>query len=291
MIWDRLKRNGPYQPFTFRGVAAFADASARRVVVFQVSFALLAAASVVWFVNTAWAPVVARAILELPPQGEINAGELLLPDSSPRLLADSRLLSFAIDPQHSGLVRVPSHIQVEFGARDVRVSSLFGYANVPYSREHVVAFNRPGLEPWWGAWRPPLLWILFGATAAGLMVTWWMLATFYSLPLWVAGVFQDRRLTLRGAWKLAATALMPGCVVMIGGIVAYGAGMLGMIELLVLQGVHWIVGWIFCAGGIAKRPRSGDVANNPFETEAASSPAKTLKPENPFSDGSGSTNV
>ena len=60
-----------WQPFTPRGIAAFAHATFGRLFLLQVVFALLAAGAVIWFLRTAWCPPVREAIRNLPASGAI----------------------------------------------------------------------------------------------------------------------------------------------------------------------------------------------------------------------------
>ena len=76
-----------WQPLTRRGVAAFARATMRRLLLVQFLFAVLSAGCVVWFLCTAWLPVVAEAIRQLPPGAEFRSGVLRWGASSPLPLA------------------------------------------------------------------------------------------------------------------------------------------------------------------------------------------------------------
>ncbi|HYG22769.1 MAG TPA: hypothetical protein VEH04_08310 [Verrucomicrobiae bacterium] len=250
----------------------------------QFVVALMAAWAVVWFVNSAWCPIVSRAIDRLPETGQIRGGILHSPETEPRFLAESRMLAFSLDLLHTGLARVPAHVQVEFGRRDVHFRSLLGTAFLHYRNDYTIEFNRTALEPWWGAWRPPLLWILFGSVLFGLIATWWMLALAYSIPLWIAALLRDRRMGWASSWKLASASFIPGALMMIVGIFAYGFGVISLVEFLVLQVIHWIVGWAYCIGGLLARPPASDVVANPFDIQKKGvSVERDAKPKNPFS--------
>ena len=70
-------------------------------------------------------------------------------------------------------------------------------------------------------------------TAGGLLVSWWILATIYFLPVWLLGFFANRDLNFRQSWRLAGAALLPGALLLAAGIVLYdfGAVDLGAIRL------------------------------------------------------------
>ena len=286
MIRDWLKLNSAWQPFTFGGVAAFARTSLTRLLLFQLVFALTTAGTVVWFLNRAWRPAVERAIDQLPDSGEIRGGQLTWTDASPKLLSENSFLAFNVDLNHGGTIRVPAHIQVEFGARDVRIFSLFGFWQRDYATDGwIVDFNKPRLEPWWGAWRVPMLWIVFGATSIGLLIAWWVLATLYFFPTWLIAFFSKRQLSVGGSWKIAGAALLPAGLLMTAGIFFYGVGAIGLIELLGIHGVHWLMGITFWIGATQKLPRTecGEPGTNPFDPKPSGEvSAKPSKPKNPF---------
>ena len=211
---DKPKKPFAWEPLTPPGVAAFAGAPWGRLGFVQLIVALLAATTVVWFLKTAWFPVLTRAVRELPVQGEIRDGKLSVPGDAPQLLAESRFLAFVVDLQHEGQVRSPAHVQAEFGRQDIYFFSLLGYQQLSYPPGQSFVFNRLELEPKWGAWQPPLLWITFGLVVAGLMLIWTVLATIYCVPVWLAGFFANRHLSFGASWKLAGAALMPGALLL-----------------------------------------------------------------------------
>ena len=91
-----------WEPFTPRGVAAFARASLERLLVVQPIIALLAAAAVVWVLSSGFFPTVDAAIQNLPPTGEISRGKLNLSvqsDRPPQILAEGHFLAITLDVQ------------------------------------------------------------------------------------------------------------------------------------------------------------------------------------------------
>ena len=260
-------KSNAWQPLTPRGVAAFARAPLRRLLLVQFLFALLAAIAVVWFLRTAWFPTVRQAIENLPAQGEIKSGKLKWPADSPQLLADGHFVAFDVDTNHSGLLRSPAQIQVELGQDDIFFYSLAGYREWPYPAEWNFGFNRAALQPWWGAWEPPIQWLAFAGTLGWCLVSWWLLATIYFLPVWLSGYFANRDLTFRQSWKLAGAALMPGAVVMILGIVFYGFAVLDLVQLAAAVVAHFLAGWVYLVWSVCLSPKLS---------------AKATSPENPF---------
>jgi hypothetical protein len=256
-----------WQPLTPRGVAAFAHATFGRLLAVQFIVALLAAATVVWFLHTAWFPTVSQAVNRLPVTGAIRDGRLDWHGESPATLAESRFLAFTVDLKHEGTARLPAHVQVEFGEADYQVFSLLGFVGRKYHRDWSVPFNREDLLPWWGAWRPALLGIAAGSVAMGLMTVWAILAAIYALPIWLLGFFANRDLTLCGSWRLSGAALMPGALLCIAAIFVYGCGGFGLIELALAVALHFVIGWFYLIAGLVRLPPHPDtlrVKENPF---------------------------
>ncbi|HZQ47670.1 MAG TPA: hypothetical protein VFC07_11700, partial [Verrucomicrobiae bacterium] len=91
-----------WEPLTPRGVAAFAWASTGRLLLVQGIVALVAALTVVWFLEQVWFPVVRQAIHRLPAEGEIGGEQLHWSGEAPVLLAQNRCLGLGVDLNHSG---------------------------------------------------------------------------------------------------------------------------------------------------------------------------------------------
>ena len=260
---------GAWEPLTPRGVAAFARATSARLWLVQFLVALFVAATVVWFLHDAWFPTVREAITHLPDEGEIRAGKLDWHGDSPRLLAEGTFLAFSVDLAHSGEIRSPAHVQVELGKGEFYVHSLLGYLEVKYPAQRIVAINREELGPWWGAWQPPLLGLAALGVVAWLMITWFVLATVYALPVWVLVFFANRDLKLMACWRLAGAALMPGALLMAAGVLCYDFGVVDLVGLGFITAGHFVLGWIYLFIGPLFLSRNSSAANpraNPFTT-------------------------
>jgi hypothetical protein len=255
-----------WQPLTMRGVAAFADASLRRLVLVQLIVALVAAGSVVWFLHQAWFPTIGEAIRQLPPQGVLRSGRLDWQGPTPSRLAEGRFLALVVDLDHSGEARSPAPVQVEFGRSNCEVFSLFGCMQGAYPPGWAVAFNRTELGPWWGAWAPATLAIVAVLVVGGLMLSWAGLATVYFLPAWLVGFFANRTLSLCGSWRLAGAALMPGALLLSAATVLYGWGALDLVLLATAAAAHLVVGWIYLIVSplCLPRCRAEEAKENPF---------------------------
>ena len=249
-----------WQPFTPRGVAAFARASWRRLLLVQFVCALVAAAAVIGFLQQSWFPVIEQAINQLPSEGEIRAQRLNWRGDSPVSLAENRFLAITVDLNHTGGVRSPAHVQFEFGHADVKILSLLGSVETRYPPAWRIAFSRAELVPWWGAWGPPILAIAAGCVLLWLMLSWALLASLYSVPAWLIGFFGNRELSLRGSWLLAGAALMPGAIFFTLAILLYNFGALDLVRLAVAAGSHIIVGWVYVVAGVISSSRQQGIA-------------------------------
>ena len=256
-----------WEPLTPRGVAAFAGASLGRLLFVQLLVAMLAAASVAWFLETGWFPIVRKAIHELPAEGSIANGELSWSGETPQQLAQNRFLGLAVDLYHSGQLGREAHLQIEFGGNDLRVYSLLDYKIIEYPPSWNGAFNRTALEPWWGAWQP---WLLVGTVAlvvAGLMVSWTFFAILYCAPVRLISFLENRDLNWGQSWRLAAAANMPGALFLTAGIIAYSLGWMDLIRLGAIFALHFVVAWVYLFVGPYFCPRNAagkKLRDNPF---------------------------
>jgi hypothetical protein len=258
---------GAWQPLTPGGVAAFAQAPLGRLWLVQLLVALVAALGVGWFLLAAWFPVVRQAIGQLPEAGEIRQQQLQLARVPERVLAQSRHLAVVVDPAGQSAEGTGADLRVRFKNRSVEWCSLLGCLELAYPRRYVIQFNQPELQPWWEAWQPFLL----GASALGVVVLlfllWGAVALLYGPAACLAARLARRALTLGGSVKLAGAALLPGALLLTLGIVLYGEGVLDLIRLAVVAGLHVALGWVYLVAAVASLPAAG---------------VKPLQQENPF---------
>jgi hypothetical protein len=271
-----------WQPLTPRGVAAFARASLGPLLVVQFLVASIFAAAVLWFLVTCWFPVIRQSIEVLPETGQIRSGVLEWPENSPVRLAESHFLAIIVDVSRTGLARSTAQLSAEFNRSGWRIFSFFGFIELPYPSSGTLPFNRQELLPWWGAWNPVVLAAVAAAVISGLMLTWWLLASLYCLPVWVIGFFVDRDLDLKSSWRLAGAALLPGALFMAGCIPLYGLAYLDLFRLGLGWAVHLAISWIYLVWGTLCVPPAaieGAVISNPFMPALSSSaPAAEEKP-------------
>lgn len=254
-------------PLTRAGVARFAHASWRRLLLVQCIVALLTGVVLVLFLRLAWYPVIDRAIHTLPAQGQIRASHLEYRGENSMVLAENAFLSIGIDLHHSGAARTASHIQIEFGQDNIRLFSFLGFVEVPYPRYWQIAFNRSELEPWWGAWGPPFLFLAVCAAVSWLLIIWSILAVLYAGPAWLIGFFANRDLNLKSSWRLASASLLPGALFFTTAFFFYAIGAIGLIRLGMAWAAHFLVSWIYLIISVPAVPRLRGVTptkTNPF---------------------------
>lgn len=256
-----------WEPLTPLGVAAFARAPLRRLLLVQFIVALLVGTTVAWLLRDVYCPTIGAAIAQLPATGEIRSGKLDWRGASPQLLAEGKFLAFSVDLDHTGAIRSPAQVQLEFGKTNLLLHSLLGYAEMNYPQGWIIAANRTELSPLWGAWRPWLLLASVAGVAVALLVGWWVLATIYCAPVWLMGFFANRDLGWRASWRLAGAALLPGAFVMILGLSFYDLGALDLVRLAFVFVAHLVVGWIYLGVGLFFVPRIASLTQptaNPF---------------------------
>ena len=256
-----------WEPLTPRGVAAFAHSKFSHLLLVQFIIALLAAISVVWFLDGGCFPTISTAIQNLPDAGKISAGKLDWHGDSPKMLAEGKFLAFDVDLKHSGQINSTADLQIEFGKESVRVFSLLGYSEFFYPPDRFAPFNRTELEPLWGAWAAEILFIAAAATIVALLLSWWILATIYFLPVWLLGFFANRDLNFRASWKFSGAALIPGALLMAAGIFLYGFGALDLVQLGFIFSAHFVLGWIYLFVSLLFLPRISEAKPkaNPFK--------------------------
>ncbi|HWN96217.1 MAG TPA: hypothetical protein VNT99_14370, partial [Methylomirabilota bacterium] len=201
-----------WQPFTPRGVAAFANATATRVVLAQLGVAMLVAVVMMWCLSVAWFPVIAEAIEHLPQTGTIRRGELNFSGDARTTLAANARLAVVVDTVRSNSAGHAADIQVTFEKNRVAVCGALGCWWKPYDPVYAISFNRPDLKPLWGAWRTPILVLVALGSIAALYVMWWSVALLYVPIIKFIAFFTDRVVTWRGAWRQGAASLLPGAL-------------------------------------------------------------------------------
>ena len=274
-----------WQPFTPRGVAAFAGATLTRLVLVQLIVAAVVVLALLWFLRVAWFPVVTEAIQHLPQAGVIRHGELFYTGESPERLAGNSRLGVTVDLAGTRGAGQVAELELTFEKNRVLVRGPLGDWWQPYDRDYIISFNRPELEPAWGAWRWPVIAGVVIGTVVSLFLSWWTVALLYLPLVKTLAFFADRRVTWRGAYRLSAAALLPGACLVAAGLVLYGFGAIDLFRLGLLYLLHVLAGLAFVITSpffIPKLSRA-TIGKNPFGGSTESKPETTAPPPpNPF---------
>ena len=274
-----------WQPFTFRGVAAFSLATATRVYLVQFVVLIVAVACLLEALELTWWPAVHTAIRNLPEAGRVQRGVLDWPGEPLTVLTDSPALAIlidAVDRRDSGQI---ADVQIEFGKKEFRVRTFAGVATVEYEPVWDFPLNRVELVPWWGAWKPPIVAVTALLAALAIAASWVLLATLYMIPLRLLAWLAKRHVTLGGCWRIAAIALLPGALLFSLGLLAYGFFRLGILVLVGIHLVHLVIGWAYAIAAIfrldTKAMVAAAAAANPFVPTAPAPPAPKKSPPPP----------
>ena len=266
-----------WQPFTFRGVAAFAVASYQRLFWIQTFLAALCAAAIVWALHHAWVPGIRSAVRNLPNEAPSRAGKLIYPPSAPALLAESRHLAILLKPEGT---TAASDVRIELQPEGVRVCSLMGCWFRPYPKNRTIHFTRPEAIPWWDAWQPIVLGIVAIGSGLFFLAVWTVLATTMFLFVRLYAYFADRQATIGGSWKMSAAAFLPGSLALIAALVLYALGIVDLIRFLLAVPGHLLIALVYLAFAPLKVDRIPAVpppSLNPFTATTGPDTSSTPK--------------
>jgi hypothetical protein len=256
-----------WQPFTFRGVAALATGSPRRLLKVQLLCALWVAGSLGWFLGTAWWPVIDDAAERLPDRAVIQHRTLVWDGPLPVRLGENAYLSITVDLDGNPARTSTSDLQLELVRDGARFHSLFGHVTVPYPRGYRVMLDRMEFRAWWGAWRWPLLIVIGGTAFLALLAAWYLVAATYAAWVRFFSFFADRLGTPSVCWRLAAAAQAPSAVLMGAAVFLYGLHRLSLVGLLFAIVVQLVVGWVYLVLSpfwLPRRPGTATRSFNPF---------------------------
>lgn len=265
IVVTETKKPAAWQPFTPRGVAAFAQVPGSRVLFLKTAVALLVAVVAGWFLHTSYSPSISEAITHLPDAAAIQYGQLT--NISSGVLTQKKFLSIVVETKETGRSGQTADLQIELRKKYFQICSLFGCGLFNYPAENLV-IGRSTSEPWWGA-RKPVILVLCGAlTFAGVWLSWFLLALVYAPIAKLIAYFNDRELSWRGSWRLASAAQMTGALLMSLAILLYGLQAFDLIRFIFFFSAHFVVAWVYlCAAPFFLPPVSekDPAAKNPFE--------------------------
>ncbi len=256
-----------WQPFTPKGVAAFAQSPPSRWITLQLVVAFIAAAVVIWFLNANYSPAILEAIHNSPDSAAIQGGQLT--NLASGILTQKKFFAVVVDLESTGQSGQTSDLQLELRPKHFQICSIAGCVIFDYPRTKI-PLGRAAAEPWWGARQPVILAICGALAAAGLLLAWMLLSLIYAPIAKLIAYFTDRELSWRGSWRLSSAAQMFAGLLMCLAILFYGLQAFDLIRFLFFFGAHFFVSWIYLISAPFFLPRvSTAVATeqNPFETD------------------------
>ncbi|MEO7300876.1 MAG: hypothetical protein ABI042_20105 [Verrucomicrobiota bacterium] len=231
-----------WQPFTPRGVAAFATAPSWRAVILKIIVALVASFTVVWFCRANYFPSIYEAIKNLP-DGAALQNKILVHFPS-GALTQRKFLSVIVDSAETGAIGQTADVQVELRKTYFQICSIFGCGLFEYPEKNI-ALNRSSVEAWWGARQPVILVLIASVAGFTIWMTWIFLGLIYAPVAKLIAYFNDRELSWSGSWRLASAVQMPGAILMCLTILFYGLQTFDLIRFLFFFTIHFFVAWIY----------------------------------------------
>jgi hypothetical protein len=256
-----------WQPLTFGGVAALAEARIGRLLAVELAVAIMIAVCAMWFLHRNYCPIILQAIQKMPETARVAQGKLQgVPET---VMAESKFLAIAAMPQSGSQIGQDADLQLELRQNDLCTGSIFAPdwgLDFPYKSGIVISLARSNLEPWWSAWQPVLLAAAGGAVVLILVLSWAVLASIYMMAAKFIAWFADRYLTWGGAWRLATASLLPGGLLLTGALILYGWAVIDLVGLSFFFAIHFILGWVYLVGGSLKVTRlfPANLNRNPF---------------------------
>jgi hypothetical protein len=275
-----------WQPFTPRGVAAFAHASGSRLFVVQLIVATIVALTCLWFVAQQWVPVVTESIGELTGESVIRNGRWTTTNSQALRLAGNRHLEIILDPRAIGGVSGASDISMVVTVPGLQFCGVLGCVDWPYETGETIRVSRHELGPAWEAWRPPVEALLVIGIVLVLLIGWWLLAILAAPFVKLIALFADRKLTWSESYRLGNAAFLPGAFIIVAGIVFYDFGIIDPLRLALFYALHLVCNIVFIATSPFFLPKivAPTAGKNPFSTtrEEPSKGENKNREDNPF---------
>lgn len=249
-------------PWTFKGVAGFAQRPLKRLLVMEFIVAGIVAACAMVFVSLAWLPALDQAVRKLPTGGMITQSRLHWTGMLPQQLTQSRFLGIVVVQRGHLEVGQTADVQIELGPARWKVRSLLGYQDFAYPAGWQIALNRQEVEPWWGARRPFAVALVGVGTWLLMPLLWAFIAALYVPAVWLLAWFGNRDLSLWSGWKLASAALMPGALLMSVVLLLYAFQRLPLAVVLGAMGVHLALGWVYLLVAPFRLPKESKKRND-----------------------------
>lgn len=271
-------------PLSFGGVASVASRTAWCLLAWQITVALLVGTAVAWSFDLTWGRAFEHAVKSLPDQAAIRDGRLDWPSSERSILHQGPFLGLVVDPRGLRESSLASDVTLSIEPDGVSFRSLLGWASLPYPQHLRVPLSRLEMAGTLSAWETPAFLAIAGATAGGLLLSWWLLAFAYGAILWGCAGILGRKPGFGTVWRTAGAALLAPALLMTAALLLYATRNLTFVGFLLALPLHLIAGWLYCAGGLTSLPVPGPASANPFGDDPPRpvAPVATAVDSNPF---------
>ena len=273
-------------PFTFHGVASFAQTGWGRLFAWQFIVAITIGGSVLLVLVQHWVPVVDRAIEEhMPAETGLKEGRLIWADNQPKVFAHNSYLCLAVDPGGTGDHGQIADVQIELRRSSWVFRSMLGYSEFEYTKQDL-PLTQNQFGPWWGSRRPFLL--LGSGVVFGLLfwLGWLGLGLVGIGPAKIIAYYSDHESGFGKLWRMSSAALLPTGVLMTMGFLCYSMRLLPMVGLLILFPLHLILGGVYLFFSTFLLPKVVMNSANPFDenppTNTEDEKLDGTDPANPF---------
>jgi hypothetical protein len=182
------------------------------------------------------------------------------------VLAENPFLSISVELDPTNPISNTADLQLTFRERTVKIGFFLGSTQLPYPETFQLQSGRVLATAWWGAWNWVALLGLCTSSVLGLLASWWILATLYWPVCGMASFVFRRPSRPAQSWKLGASALLFGALIMTVNVALYALLIIrtpGFIAGFVL---HLAMGWLGIPWGALHLPKRPEPpSKNPFE--------------------------
>jgi hypothetical protein len=270
-------------PTTFGGVAAIAMGPGGWLAAWQLAMALTTAIVVAAALAHTWGRALQHAALALPDEAEIRDGQLSWREADPRILHQGSYLSVVVDSAGRRETALSADVTLSLEGRQLALKSIFGWLELAYPPDLRLPLGRREITGLQSAWLGPGLAATGVLVCVALLLIWALLAVAYALVVWPLAWALGGQLAFSRAWRLAGAAQMPGALLMTAAIALYATRQLNLLGLLTALPLHFVVDWIFCAGGLRHAAvRRGPDGGNPFTEPRPAPEVRGRSTPNPF---------
>ena len=221
-------------------------------------------------------------LLDGPKAGDFGVGRLSIAGSNSFQLASNSYFGIAWAEGSPAGVGQTADIQWIFLTNRTVISGLFGSLETPYPTLPPFSFTRIDAIAAWGAWEGAVLLGVGVVAWAALVISWWVLATVYSLPYWACTRIAGAAISLLESWRVCAGALLTGALWMTMALISYSLGWIRVPVFLVLGGLHFVIPWVVLLAAVPHLNPRELTSDDALDEDPKKSVAGQTRRKNPF---------